>query len=215
MRMDFYHMLRIVGDEPVFETGLLLAGAVDAADVHKQLARWTKAGRLYQLRRGLYVLAPPYQKAPPHPFAVANQMVRGSYVSCQSALAHHGLIPEAVPAVTSVATGRPGRWDTPLGRYEFRHIRAGLLWGYRRVELGSGQGAFVATPEKALLDLVYLRPGGDSPAFLRELRLQNLDRLDFCELVNLAGRASSRKLLRAAAAVAELARAEASEYESL
>jgi predicted transcriptional regulator of viral defense system len=183
--------------------------------VHRQLARWTKTGRLYQLRRGLYALAPPYQKTPPHPFAVANQIVRGSYVSCQSALAHHGLIPEAVPAVTSVATRRPGRWDTPVGRYEFRHIRSGLLWGYRRVGLGSGQHAFVATPEKALLDLVHLQPGGDSPPLLRELRLQNLDRLDLDELVNLARRASSPKLLRAAAEIASLARAEASEYEAL
>lgn len=105
--MEFGHPLRIAGSEPVFETGLLLAGAVDAADVQKQLARWTGAGRLYQLRRGLYALAPPYEKAPPHPFATANRMVRGSSGSCQSALAHHGLIPEAVPAVTSAAAGRP------------------------------------------------------------------------------------------------------------
>jgi predicted transcriptional regulator of viral defense system len=97
-----------VGDEPVFETGLLLAGDVDVADVHKQLSRWTSAGRLYQLRRGLYTLAPLYQKARPHPFMIANRVVRGSYVSCQSALAHYGLIPEEVLAVTSVASSRPG-----------------------------------------------------------------------------------------------------------
>jgi predicted transcriptional regulator of viral defense system len=215
MRMEFDHLLQIVGDEPVFETGLLLAGAVNVADVHKQLARWTGAGRLYQLRRGLYALAPPYQKAQPHPFAVANRMVRGSYVSCQSALAHYGHIPEAVPTVTSVTTTRPRRWDTLLGRFDYRHIRPGLLWGYRRLELGQGQQAFVATPEKALLDLVHLQPRGDSPGFLREMRLQNLDRLDLGELARQAGRSMSPKLARAAAAVAELARAEGADYEVL
>ena len=173
--MEFTHLIEIVGNEPVFETGLLLAGSVDPADVRRQLSRWTKAGRIYQLRRGLYALAPPFQKVKPHPFLVANRLVRGSYVSCQSALAHYGLIPEAVPVVTSVTAARPGRRETPLGVYEFRHIKTGLLFGYRLTDLDSTQRAFVATPEKALLDLVYLQPGGDAPAYLRELRLQNLE----------------------------------------
>ena len=73
--MRFEDLLGVVGDEPVFEPGLLLAGDVDSADVRRQLSRWTRAGRLYQLRRGLYALAPPYQKVRPHPFLVANRMV--------------------------------------------------------------------------------------------------------------------------------------------
>src|SRR6185369_8767235 len=105
--MEFAKLLQIVGNEPVFETGLLLAGAVDPKDVRRQLSRWTKAGRLFQLRRGLYALAPPFQKIKPHPFVIANRLMPGSYVSNQSALAHYGLIPEYVPVVTSVTTARP------------------------------------------------------------------------------------------------------------
>jgi len=70
--MNFERLLRIVGDEPVFETGLLLAGEVDPRHVRRQLSRWVRAGRLYQLRRGLYALAPPYRKVKPHPFLIAN-----------------------------------------------------------------------------------------------------------------------------------------------
>ncbi|MGB2775314.1 MAG: hypothetical protein WBF31_23635 [Anaerolineae bacterium] len=161
--MEFTHLLAIVGDEPVFATDLLLAGAVDADDVRRQLSRWVSAGRLYQLRRGLYALAPPFQRVRPPPFLVANRLVRGSYVSQQAALAHYGLIPEAAPVVTSVTTGRPGRWETPLGVYEYRHVKTGLFFGYRRTEISPGQRAFVAAPEKALLDLVYLHAGGDEP----------------------------------------------------
>ena len=213
--MEFTRLLEIVGDEPVFDTALLLAGDVDPAHVRRQLSRWTKSGRLYQLRRGLYALAPPFQKTKPHPFLVANRMVRPSYVSRQSALAYYGLIPEHVPVVTSVTTARPGHWDTPLGRYEFRHLKAGLWRGYRLLDLGGGQQAFVAAPEKALLDLVYLQPGGDAPAHLRELRLQNLDRLDLDDLHRQADLAASPKLQRAVTHVAALARAEAQEYETL
>ncbi len=213
--MDFANLVGIVGHEPVFETGLLLAGDVNPADVRRQLSRWTKAGRLYQIRRGLYALAPPFQKLKPHPFLIANRMVRASYVSCQSALAHYGLIPEYVPVVTSVTAARPGRWDTPLGSYEFRHVKTDLLRGYRLIEVSPGQQALVALPEKALLDLVYLRAGGDSPHYLRELRLQNLDRLDLDELERQAALGQRPKLRRAAALVADLARSEALEYETL
>lgn len=76
--MEFARLLEIVGDEPVFETGLLLAGALDPSAVRRQLSRWTKAEQLYQLRRGLYALAPPFQKVKPHPVLVANRLVPGS-----------------------------------------------------------------------------------------------------------------------------------------
>jgi len=213
--MRFERLLEIVGQEPVFETGLLLAGDVTPVDVRRQLSRWTASGRLYQLRRGLYALATPYQKVKPHPFLVANRMVRGSYVSLQSALAYYGLIPEYVPVVTSVTTGRPARWDTPLGSYLFRHIQVELLRGYRLGEVSPGQEAFLASPEKALLDLVYLQPGGDSLPYLQELRLQNLERLDPDELARQAGLINRPKLRRAAALVSQWVRSEALEYETL
>ena len=208
-------LLDIVRHEPVFKTGLLLAGDVDPADVRRQLSRWTKAGRLYQLRRGVYALAPPYQKVRPHPFVVANALVRGSYVSLQSALAHYGMIPEYTPVVTSVTTARPGRWETPLGDYEFRHVKTAWFHGYQRLDMGGRQWAFVATAEKALLDLIYLQPGGDSPAYLSELRLQALERLDPDILARMAEESSSPKLCRAAQRVIALAQDEALEMETL
>ena len=213
--MEFDRMIEILGDEPVFETGLLLAGDVDRADVQRQLSRWTKAGRIYQLRRGLYALAPPFQKVKPHPFLVGNRLREPSYVSLESALAYYGLIPEYVAVTTSVTTARPGRWDTPLGTYTFRHIQTALFENYRRVRISADQEAFVASPAKALLDLVYLEPGADSLEYLRELRLQNLDRLDVGNLQQQARRAESPKLERAATRVAALARSEIAEYENL
>ena len=213
--MEFSKLLEIVGDEPVFETGLLLAGDIDPANVRRQLSRWTQTGRIYQLRRGVYALAPPFQKVKPHPFLVANRLVPGSYVSLQSALAYHGLIPEAVPVATSVSARRPARWDTPLGVYEYRHVKNELLFGYQWTEVGNGQRAFVATGEKALLDLVHLQPRGDNPEYLRQLRLQNLERLDLDRLQDQAARAKSYKLCRAVDRIVELSKAEAKEYETL
>jgi len=204
--MRFASLLAIVEDEPVFETGFLLAGEVDPADVRRQLSRWVKGGRLLQLRRGLYALAPPYRKVTPHPFVVANRLVRGSYVSLQSALAYHGLIPEHVPVTTSMTTGRPQRRENPLGSFEYHHVRKDLLTGYRLESVGDGQEALVATPAKALADLVGLVPGADSRAYLSELRLQGLERIDVRELMGhpiLGGRPKIQRILRNLTALAE------------
>ena len=60
--MEYEKLLELVGDVPVFESALLLAGKVNPENVRLQLTRWTKSGRIYQLRRSLYAIAPPYQK---------------------------------------------------------------------------------------------------------------------------------------------------------
>ena len=207
--MKFSELQALVQSEPVFETGLLLAGDVDPAGVRKQLSRWTKAGRVLQLRRGLYALAPPYQKLKPHPFLVANRLEPGSYVSLQSALAHYGLIPEYVPVVTSVGPGRPKLRKTPLGVFILRHIKSDLLFGYDRVEVGpsldaTSQLAFIATPEKALLDLLYLEPNSASLEYIRELRLQNVEALNLAILNRFAEIADSPKLQAATVLISEL-----------
>ena len=216
--MEFERLLELVGDEPVFETALLLAGKVNPKLVRLQLTRWTKSGRVYQLRRGLYAIAPPYQKVKPHPF------------DCQ---------PPAAGFVCQRAVGAGFLWADPrycagylqrihwspgaLGRrrwvvFEFRHIKPGLLRGYRMTDWvrrirQPGQQALVATPEKALLDLVYLQPGGDTPAYLRELRLQNLERLDLDELCRQAEIFNTPKLHRAVETITRLAQSETQEYE--
>lgn len=213
--MRYEKLQEIVGNEPLFETGLLLAGDVDQSSVRRQLSRLTASGRLLQLRRGLYALAPPYQKVKPHPFLIANHIMRPSYVSLQSALAHHGLIPEHVPVVTSVTTSRPGRWNTDLGDFSYRHIKTGMFFGYGLEQVGGGQTAMIASPEKALLDLLYLQPGSDRMAYLRELRLDNMESLDLKTLSVYADRSGSPKLSRAARMIEKMARSSAGEYETL
>jgi predicted transcriptional regulator of viral defense system len=213
--MKFEELLSIVEDEPVFETSLLLSGNVDPVDVRRQLSRWAGNGRLYRLRRGLYALAPPYRKVKAHPFVVANRMVRPSYVSLQSAMAIHGLIPESVPVTTSITTGRPGEFSTPLGTFVFRHVRTPLFQGFREVEMDTLQSAFVATPEKALLDLLYLEKGSDSEAYLAELRLEIDDGFDLEELERFSRIFRSGKVRRAVAGVIDRAGENAMEMDVL
>lgn len=213
--MVFTELLALVEKEPLFETGFLLVGAQNSGYVRRQLSEWVRLGKLWQLRRGLYGLAPPFQKVTPHPFYVANQMVSGSYVSLQSALAYYGMIPEYVPAVTSVTSRKSNRWTTPFGEMIFRTLRPNLLFGYKRVLVASEQEVFIATPEKSLLDLIYLQPGGDDEDFLRSLRLQNLSRLNLERFEQMAHQFHKPKLDRAVPVVATLAIEERDHYKPL
>lgn len=202
--MKWEELLRIVEKEPVFSSSLLKAGFSDPVKLGIQLSRWIQAGKLIQIRRGLYTLSRQYRKTDPHPFYIANRLKKGSYVSLQSALEHYSLIPEYVSAVTSVTTGRPQTYDTPVGRYIFRHIKRELFSDYTLEALGSGQTAFIAKPEKALIDLLYLTPGSDDAAYIRELRLQNLDNLDIKELQKIVRQSGGPKLIRSARLLEEL-----------
>ncbi|MDO9088268.1 MAG: hypothetical protein Q7U53_18835 [Anaerolineaceae bacterium] len=212
--MEFDQLLKLVGNEPVFDSSLLLAGNIQPEYIRMQLSRWVKSGKIHQLRRGLYTLASPFQKQNAHPFLIANQLKRASYVSLQSALSFYGMIPDIVPSTTSVTTGRPDRLQTPLGTFEFRHIQKEYFRGYRLVDFDSQQ-AFVAIPEKAILDLIYLQPGGETPEFITELRLQNLERLDVQELKRQASFFDKPKIQRAVKGLEMLVNEENQEYEEL
>lgn len=204
LRMKFSELLEIVEDEPVFETGFLAAGRPPEPGLPAQLSRWCASGKLLRLRRGLFALALPWRKVIPHPFLVANRLVPGSYVTGLSALAFANAIPEFVPEVTSCGPGRPQVRETPLGRFSFRFVKKALRSGYRQVDLGGDQRAFVAKPEKAFLDLVHLQPRGDDPAWIDGLRL-DVEALSPEMVQAMAVAAASPKLVRAASRLRRLA----------
>lgn len=195
--MKWNQLLKMVGHEPFFHSSLLKSGPVNMVDLGKQLSRWVKAGSLIQIRRGLYAFSDERGQTQPHPFTLANQMKKGSYVSLQSALAYYHLIPEYVAQVTSITTGRPETVSNPLGDYIFRHVKKVLFFGFQTMEMVKGQEAFIARPEKALLDLVYLTAKIDLPKYLQEMRLQNTNVLKGDILREFADTSGSSKLRRA------------------
>ncbi len=119
--------------------------------------RALKSGEIIRIGRGLYVLAAEYRKTEPPPFCIAAMLHSPSHVSLETALAHHGLIPEAVYQVASATVQRSRVFETPLGVYTYHCIptnapRAGVC----AVKLGDAFWAYVATPLRAIADMVYL-----------------------------------------------------------
>lgn len=83
-----------------------------------------------------------------------------SYISGWSALARHQMIEQIPRGVFAVPLDRPKVVETTHGRYEIHRIQTRLFG-----EFGGATGtrAGVATPAKALFDVVYLfsAPQGD------------------------------------------------------
>ena len=123
--------------------------------------RAIKDGSLIRLKRGVYALAPAYRSAPMHPFAVAQALLPGSYISFESALAYHGWIPEAVLVTASVTPGRKTLEipATEFGSFKYHPLAIAdycFLGGVERVTFDK-LTAFVARPLRALMDIVALR----------------------------------------------------------
>ena len=195
--MEFKDFLKKYQYLAVLTSKVLLAGERDSASLRVQLARWVKAGHLIQLRRGVYVFASHFQKNNNSSYFLASVLNSPSYVSLEKAFEFYDLIPEAVFSVTCVTTKRPGGFDTPLGRFDYSHVQPRLFWGYGSIA-GEGQIGFMAHPEKALLDFVYLKAPSLSRDYLDELRLQNLEKIDTARLLEYGRRFKKPGMLRAA-----------------
>jgi hypothetical protein len=208
--MKFDSLIAKLPPTGLFRTGDILAGEKSPADVRRQLNRWVKSGRIVQIRRGVYQLQKPYRALTPHPFLVANVLCRASYISLQSALSYYGMIPEHVPVVTSITGRRPEELDTAVGRFIFRHVQSSYFCGFVEKEITSDQSVRIATPEKALADLLYLTPDSDRPDYLVELRLERPENFDISALMKLTMCLRSPKLKRAIAQLNQLWKEEAS-----
>ncbi len=96
----------------------------------------------------------------------------------------------------------------------YRHVKPAMFWGFESVESEPGLRTFVATPEKALIDLLYLEHDAADPAYLEELRVQNLDRLRLDLLETMAVRCGVKRVIQAVSLVSQMALDERASYGS-
>jgi predicted transcriptional regulator of viral defense system len=163
---------------------LLKVSANNATTILRRLAA---EGLIVHLSRGRWLmnlkidrLALPELISAPYP----------SYISLQSALFHHGMIEQIPSVVYAVTPARTRRLQTPMGVISFHRMPPELFRGF---ELSSHSDAKIATPEKALFDLIYLAPGRSrlfsrlpELTIPRRFKWQRLK--DYTELVKSRGR---------------------------
>ena len=134
------------------------------------LVSWVKKGYIVRLRQGYYSF-PEYKESAEFALWFANIIYKPSYVSLHTALSFYGIIPEAVPHITSVTTLKTIRFNNDFGEYSYKNIKPDMMFGYDLREMTDGRRIMFATPEKALIDLLYLYPFYNTERDLEELRL--------------------------------------------
>ena len=137
----------------VFSTReFMRAFSVSLRAAEEYLKNHSKEGDLFlRLKNGLYALATRL----PSEYFIANKLVQPSYVSLETVMARHSIIPEIVYTVTSVTTKTPRAFITRWLAFSYTQIKRSAFTGYSPMQ-EQGFTVFIADPEKALADYLYL-----------------------------------------------------------
>ncbi|MEI6582867.1 MAG: hypothetical protein WCO43_04680 [Chitinophagia bacterium] len=120
----------------------------------RRLVEWQRKGYIQKLINKWYLFAdiPMNDRLR---YRISNCLHRPSYISLESALSHYGLIPEAVYSVQNITTKKTIAYETIAGTFNYRSIKAQLFFGYE-VDNSQTIPLLIASPEKAILDYLYL-----------------------------------------------------------
>ncbi len=119
------------------------------------ISRLCKRGDLIRLKNGFFVIREKIKDQPVPYEQIANLLHGPSYISYEWALSYYGMIPEGVYVVTSASAIKSIDYTTPLATFEYSYLsHARYAIGIDQKENASGN-FLIATPEKALADLVH------------------------------------------------------------
>jgi len=145
----------------------------------RRLNEWQDKGYLRKIVRGYYIFSD--VKLDEHAlFEIANRIYAPSYISFEMALAYYGLIPESVYGITSACTRRTYTFKTKIGNFAYKTLRPRLYFGYDITE-NNDKNFKIASPEKAILDYLYLNSGIKNKNGFASLRL---NRENFFKLID-------------------------------
>jgi len=165
--MNFWQLRNQFYDLACFNVNQVYAWRSDFEK--NNLTRWTKQNLLVKLRNSWYSF-PEYLKTPNFQYFVSNKIYNPSYISLHSALAFYGIIPEAIVRTTAVSSLKKANFENVFGSFSYQQILPELMFGYEQKSFLNKNSLLFATPEKAILDLLYLYPLYDNEQEIRELR---------------------------------------------
>ncbi|MBC7362787.1 MAG: hypothetical protein H5U06_11010 [Candidatus Aminicenantes bacterium] len=164
-----------------------------------QFSGWIKKGLVIRLKKGIYILNERDRKIEPSRIFLANALYSPSYVSTTYAFGYYDLIPEKVEDVTSVTTKKTAKFTNSFGTFIYQHLKTSLFFGFKEIKDENGFPVFIAEPEKALLDFIYLNiqdfKGKEEDIFSLSYRFQNLDILKKKRLIEYARRFENKAVM--------------------
>ena len=140
---------------------------VKKSSLYVTLNRLVKNGVLTRLKRGVY--QPAFKETELE--KTANELYYPSYLSFETALSLYGIISQ-IPYSVTFATFRKSKKIFLMGReIEYRQLKKDYFFGYFL-----SNGTYVAEPEKALIDQLYMISRGKAAKDTSEWSITNLEK---------------------------------------
>jgi len=148
--------LRLPRGQP-FDYQLAIDRLRDFSAPRDKLRNLCDHGSVVRVKKGLYLRGwEQDEEMPVEPVVLAGLIYGPSYVSLETALAYHGLIPERVVEITCVTSKRAKVFETPVGRFRYVPVKEQVYSVGIRLEQAKGGHWLLAEPEKALCDRIAL-----------------------------------------------------------
>lgn len=164
--MQYIELKEKLGDYIVFS--LQDIKKLDASFYRSRLNDWQKKGYLKKIRRGYYIFTD-RKLNDATLFSIANKIYSPSYISFEMALSNYNLIPESVYGISSATANKTYRFKTEIGEFTYRHLKPGLMFGYKLVIINNISFK-IAEIEKTVLDYFYINTHLSTEADFFELR---------------------------------------------
>ena len=153
-------LLTNIGIVP-FDLNVLSSVYPETKHIVEKARRLQSDGKIIRLKKGMYVVSPEETGKALNRNLIANHIYGPSYVSLQTALRHYGLIPERVHLIQSLTTKHSRSFETPVGNFDYKCCSKEYFPIGVRLENDNDITYLIATPEKALCDLINYSKGAN------------------------------------------------------
>jgi len=170
----------------------------DYTDINGKIKRDIDKGFLFPLVRGIYETNNSIDG-----FLLASYIYGPSYLSFEYALSFHNLIPERVVVYTNATFGKrkSKSYQNHFGLYTYRDVPNAAFPFSVKAHEENGYAYFMASPEKALCDLLYIRKPVTSIKELKRFLFEDLrinkdifEQLNFHEILFLSDKYISNNM---------------------
>lgn len=166
-------MIKLFDWPKPYITGVDLRQILGKSDDSRQalVKRAVQEGFLIRLRNDFFLIQPHLKREVVDAFEIAPILYGPSYISKESALQHHGWIPEAVAATTAATSNRSKQIETPIGLFSYCHVPVPAF----HMGVSQSKLRMIADPWKAIADLIYTqkRSWSSLKSFCEDMRIES------------------------------------------
>lgn len=168
--MRFFDFEKVMAGTPVFTANEAKNIFFNQENILVQIAFWVKKGYLKKIEKGLYLLSTKENEIDPLTFA--SKIYAPSYLSLEFMLNRYGIIPDIPWTYTSISSRKTKFFENSFGNFSYQQIKKELFTGYITESRG-GISFNLATPEKTIMDFIYLNKNRfiPKPDFWQEMRI--------------------------------------------